>query len=327
MEFRTAVGSCMAVAALMFPAPSWSQSTAAYPSKPVKLVVSVAPGGLSDLLARLLGQGLQERLGQPVVVENKPGAAGLVAMEYVAKAPADGYTLGLGYPGALAVNQSLYKSLPYDPVKDFSPVSLVAAWPLVLVAHPSVPAQDARELIALLRAEPGRYSYASGGNATTGHLAMELLKSMTRTDVIHIPYRGAGPAMTDLIAGRVQLEFDSLASAMPQVKAGKIKALAISTAKPSFLAPELQTVAEGGAPGFDVTGWYGIVAPAGTPPKIVRRLSDELVALVREPGIKAELTAKGMEPIGQGSDQFEAFVAAEARKWGALVRERHITVD
>lgn len=298
-----------------------------YPARPLRLVVSVAPGGLTDILARLLAERLQARLGQPVIVENKTGAGGIVAMDFVAKSPADGYTLVMGYPGALAVNQALYKTLPYDPAKSFAPVSLVAAWPLVLVTHPSVPAKTVKELVDLARAQPGRLSYASGGNATTGHLAMELFRSQTGTDMVHVPYRGAAPAMTDLLAGLVQLEFDSLALVMPQVQAGKLRALAISTRQRSPLAPHLPTVAESGLPQFDVSGWYGVLAPAGTPAPIVAKLSRELVAIVNESAVREQLASRGVEPLGQDAEAFARFIKSETEKWGRLVVERHLKVD
>ncbi|MGD9942163.1 MAG: Bug family tripartite tricarboxylate transporter substrate binding protein [Burkholderiaceae bacterium] len=298
-----------------------------YPNRPVKLVVPVAAGGLTDILARMLGQRLGERLGQPVVVENRPGAGGIPAMDYTAKAAPDGYTLVMGYPGALAVNQALYKQLPYDPVRSFAPVSLVAAWPLVLVAHPSVPANSLQELLGLVKSQPRKLNYASGGNTTTGHLAMELMRSMTGADIVHVPYKGAAPAMNDLIAGIVHVAFDSLTLSMPQVKAGRIKVLAISTQQRSALAPQLPTVAESGVPGFDVSGWYGIVAPAGTPRPVVERLSRELIAIVNEPAIREQMAGRGIEAIGQDHAQFERFIASETEKWGKLVRERNIKVE
>lgn len=322
---RHFVGVLLALVALA--TPSLSAAQADYPNRPVRLIVPVAAGGLTDILARLLAERLSPRLGQPVVVENKPSAGGIVAMEYTAKSPPDGYTLVMGYPGALAVNQALYRTLPYDPVKSFAPVGLVAAWPLVLITHPSVPAANVKELLAHARARPGKLSYASGGNTTTGHLAMELLRSMTGTHMVHIPYRGAAPAMTDLIAGLVHLEFDSLALAMPQVKAGKVKALAISTRERSALAPQIPTLHESGVPGFDVSGWYGIVAPAGTPPPVVARLSRELIAVVNDPAVREQLAARGLEPIGKGSEEFVRFLEAEADKWGRLVRERNISIE
>lgn len=305
-----------------------AQTTGAeYPNKPIKLVVPVATGGLTDILARMLAQRLQERLGQPVVVDNKPGGGGIVAMNFTAKAPADGYTLVMGYPGALVVNQSLYKSMPYDAVKDLAPVSGVAAWPLVLITNPSVPAKSVQELVALLKSQPGKLSYASGGNTTTGHLAMELFRSQTGTHMVHIPYRGAGPAMTDLIGGQVGFSFDSLALAAPQVQTGKIRVLGISTAKRSPLAPDIPTLAESGLPNFEVTGWYGIVAPAGTPKPIIDKLSREFVAIVNEPAMRDQLAAKGIEPMPMDTAQFTRFLQDETKKWHKVVIEAGIKVD
>jgi tripartite-type tricarboxylate transporter receptor subunit TctC len=300
---------------------------AGYPNRPVRLIVPVAAGGGTDLMARTVSQKLSERLGQPVIIENRVGGGGVVAMEYVAKSPADGYTLVMGFPGPLAVNQFVYKNLAYDGIRDFVPVSLLAGTPRILVAHPSVPANTIRELVAVLRKEPGRFNYGSGGNTTTGHLVMELFKSMTQTDVVHVAYKGAGPMLTDLLTGRVQLAFETLALTGQHIKAGKLKVLGISTARRYSLAPEIPTIAESGVAGFDITGWYGIVAPAGTPQPIVTRLAQELNAIMDDPAMRAQLAARDLEPIGKGSEEFARFLAAEAKKWGALVKERNITAD
>ncbi len=298
-----------------------------YPTKPIRLVVPVAPGGLTDILTRLIGQRLQERLGQPVVVDNKPGAGGIVAMSFAAKAAPDGYTLIMGYLGALAVNQHIYKSLPYDPLKDFEPISLVAGFPVLLITHPSVPARNIREFIQLAKSKQGQMSYASGGNTTVSHLAMELFQRDAGIQMVHIPYKGAAPAMTDLIAGQVTVAFDTMTLVLPQVKAGKIRALAVASKERSSLAPEIPTIAESGIKGFEVTGWYGILAPARTPQSIVSKLSRELMAIVNEPAMREKLAERGIEPIGKDNVYFSSFIREEADKWQRVVRDSNIKVD
>lgn len=329
MRLRKLVLQCLTLAALSAGplAPAYAQAQATFPTRPIKLIVPVAPGGGTDLMARTIAQRLAERIGQPVIVDNKVGGGGIVAMEFVAKSPADGYTLAMGFPGPLVVNQSLYKSLPYDGIRDFTPVSLLAGTPRVLVVHSSVPANNVRELIALLRKEPGRYNYGSGGNATTGHLAMELFKSMTSTEVAHVAYKGAGPMLNDLLTGRVQMAFETLALINQHVQAGKLKILGISSTQRYAPAPEIPTIAESGVPGYEINGWYGIVAPAGTPAPVVARLAHELNTAVNEPAMRKQLASRDLEPIGKGTDEFARHLAAEAKKWGALVRERNITVE
>jgi tripartite-type tricarboxylate transporter receptor subunit TctC len=233
----------------------------AYPSKPIRFVVPYPPGGPLDTVARLLGAKVGESVGQPVVVDNKPGAGGNIGADIVAKSPADGYTILMGAVATHAINPTLYKSIPYDPIKDFAPITQVASTPNVLVVNPSVPANNVREFIAYAKANPGKLNFGSGSTGSAGHLAGELFKSMAGVDMAHIPYKGAAPAMQDLVAGQIQLMFDNLASSLGQVKAGKIKALAVTTAKKTPLAPELPTVAESGLPGFDISTWFGIFAP------------------------------------------------------------------
>jgi tripartite-type tricarboxylate transporter receptor subunit TctC len=306
-------------------------SPASYPAKPIRLVIPFPPGGPLDAAGRALGQKLSEAWGQPVVVENKPGAGGNIGADQVAKSPADGYTLVMGALSTHAVNPHLYSKMPYDALKDFAPVALVATTPNVLVINPSVPANSASDLIALARANPGKLSFASGSNGSAGHLAGELFKSLAKIDIVHVPYKGGAPAMQDLLGGQVQFMFDNLANSTPHVKAGKLKAIAVTTAKRSTLAPELPTMAEVGVPGFDISTWYGIMAPAGTPPEIVRKLNGEIVRYLSSDAAREQFKAQGAEPgpmSGVSSpEQFDAFIRAENAKYAKIVRDSGARVD
>ena len=304
---------------------------AGYPNKPIKLVVPFPPGGPLDVAGRSIGQKLSEAMGQPVVVENRPGAGGNIGADQVAKSPADGYTLVMGALSTHAVNPHLYAKMPYDALKDFAPVALVAVTPNVLVINPSVPAGSVRELIALAKASPGKLSFASGSNGSAGHLAGELFKSLAQIDIVHVPYKGGAPAMQDLLGGQVQFMFDNLANSMAQVRAGKLKAIAVTTAKRSALAPDLPTMAEVGVPGFDISTWYGIMAPAGTPPDIVRRLNSEIVRYLNSDAAREQFTAQGAEPAPRfavsSPEQFDAFIRAEHAKYAKIVRDSGARVD
>jgi tripartite-type tricarboxylate transporter receptor subunit TctC len=299
----------------------------AWPSKPIKWVVPFAPGGTTDILARTVGEKLALALGQPVVIENKPGAGGGVGAEYTAKSAPDGYTIMGGTISTHAINASLYKSLPYDPVKDFVAITLIARVPNMLVINPDVPAKDVKELIALLKANPNKYSFASSGNGTSQHLSGELFKSMSGTDMQHIPYKGSPPALQDVMGGQVTMTFDNITTAWTLAKAGKLRALAVTTAKRSSIAPDVPTLAESGLPGFEVGSWQGVFAPAGTPPEIVKRLNAEIVKILNMPEVREKLGGLGAEIVANSPEEFSALVKAEVVKWADVVKKSGAKVD
>jgi tripartite-type tricarboxylate transporter receptor subunit TctC len=292
----------------------------AYPAKPIRIVVPFPPASGADVLARAVGTKLTERSGQQVLVDSRPGASGVIAAEIVAKAPPDGYTLMLGTSSSHAINVSTRENLPYDPLRDFSAVSLVARMPMLVMAHPSVPVSNARELIAFVRARPGQLTFATAGNGTTAHLSGELFKSMARVDIVHVPYRGSPQAMLDAVAGQVSLAIGPILTGLPQVTAGKLKALAVTTAARSSSAPEVPTLAESGVPGYESTLWYGLFAPAGTPREVVGRLSGEVVAILGLSDVRGSLQQQGAEPAGNSPDAFTAFVKSEIAKWATVVK-------
>jgi tripartite-type tricarboxylate transporter receptor subunit TctC len=298
-----------------------------YPNKPIHLIVAFPPGGTTDVVARLVGQKLSEGLGQPVVVDNRPGASGIIGTEMAAKAAADGYTLLMGYITTNAINPSLYGKLPYDPVKDFAPVSWIASAPLLVMVHPSIPVNSVKELIALAKSKPGQLSYASGGNGSPPHLAGELFKTMAGVDMMHVPYKGSAPAMVDVLGGHVPVYFDGIVTTLPQVKAGKLRALGVTSAKRSPSAPEIPTVAESGLPGFEVISWWGMVVQAGAPKEIVSKLNSEIVKIVQMPDVKERLASQGAIPMGSTPEQFAAHIKAETAKWGKVIRECGVKVD
>ena len=303
----------------------------AYPTKPIKLVVPFPPGGPLDAAGRSIAQRLSDAWGQPVVVENKAGAGGNIGADAVAKSPADGYTLVMGALSTHAVNPHLYSKMPYDALKDFTAVALVAVTPNVLVINPAVQANSVKDLIALAKASPNKLSFASGSNGSAGHLAGELFKTLAQIDIVHVPYKGGAPAMQDLLGGQVQFMFDNLANSMTQVKAGKLKAIAVTTAKRSSLAPELPTMAEVGVAGFDISTWYGIMAPAGTPPDVVRKLNAEIVKYLGTDDAIEKFKGQGAEPgprFGVTSpEQFDAFIRAENAKYAKIVKDSGARVD
>ncbi len=299
-----------------------------YPSKPIRFVVPFPPGGPLDVMARGVGQKLQETWGQPVVVDNRPGAGGGIGADLVAKSPGDGYTLLMGAVSTHAINPSLYAKIPYDAQKDFVPVALVAQVPNILVINPSVPVQSVQELIGYARAKPGSLSFGSGSTGSTGHLAGELFKTMAGVDMVHIPYKGGAPAMQDLLAGQTQLMFDNLANALPQVKAGKLRALAVTTLKRAPAVPDLPTIAEAGLPGFDLTTWFGVFVPAGTPPETVAKLNAEIVKALASRDLGERLAAMGtVAPESNTPERFAAFVRAEAAKYAKVVKDSGARVD
>jgi len=298
-----------------------------YPSKPIRLVVPFPPGGSLDVVARAIGQKLTEAWGQPVVIDNRPGAGGNIGADLVAKSAADGYTILEGALSTHAVNVSLYSKLPYDPVKDFAPITLVAITPNVLVVNPSFPVNSVPELVAYAKAHPGALSFGSGSNGSAGHLAGELFKTEAGVDMVHVPYKGGAPALQALLAGDTQLMFDNLANSTPQLKAGKLKALAVTTAKRSALAPELPTLAETGLPGFDIYTWWGFMAPAGTPKEIVAKWNAEVTRILGTPEMKAFFAQQGAEPAPTSPEQFSALIKTEIPKYARIIKASGAKVD
>jgi tripartite-type tricarboxylate transporter receptor subunit TctC len=298
-----------------------------YPAKPIRIIVPFPPGGIADLFARVIGQKFSETWGQPGVVENRPGAGGNIGAEIVAKAPPDGYTLVTGSIGTHAVNVSLFSKMAYDPIRDFAPVALIMEAEGLLVLHPSVPVKSVKELIALAKARPGQIAYASAGHGTASHLAGELFKSMAKVDMVHVPYKGNVPALTDLIAGQTSLLFATMPTALPHVQSGRLKALAVASTARSPAAPQLPTIAEAALPGYSVTNWIGFFAPAGTPRDVVTKLNGEVVRVMQAPDIQKRLAAEGAKFSPWTPDQFAGFVKAEMTKWAKVVKEAGIRVD
>ena len=298
-----------------------------YPTRPIRLIVPFASGGGNDTVARLVGESLGKRLGQPVVVDNRPGAGGVVGAEAAARAPADGYTLFLGGVGSHAINPNLHKDLPYDPIKDFAPVSLIASAPLILVVHPSLPAQSVQQLITFAKSHPGKLNYASNGNGSSSHLAAVMFASMTGIDMAHIPYKGLSPALADLLGGQDHLMFSSVVAILPQVRAGKLRALAVTSRKRMALLPDVPTVAESGVPNYETSSWYGVLAPAGVPPEIVRRLHDEIVKALAQDDMRKALAQEGAEPVGDSPEEFAKFIVAEKRRLGAVIESGKVLLQ
>jgi tripartite-type tricarboxylate transporter receptor subunit TctC len=298
-----------------------------WPSKPIRFVVPYPAGGPLDAVARLLGQKVGESVRQPVIVDNKAGAGGNIGADFVAKSAPDGYTILMGAVATHAINPTLYASMPYDAIRDFMPITQVASTPNVLVVNPRIPASNVKEFIAYAKANPGKLNFGSGSTGSAGHLAGELFKSMAGVQMTHVPYKGAAPAMQDLIGGEVQLMFDNLASSLAQVKAGRIRALAVTTARRSALAPELPTIAESGLPGFDISTWFGVFAPAGTPRDVAGRLHTEFTHALAAPDVREKMLALGAEPIGSKPEEFAAYIRSEAGKYARLVKASGAKVD
>lgn len=297
----------------------------AWPSKPIRYIVPFPPGAFNDTLGRIMSSELPKALGQPVLVENRPGGNTIIGTEAAAKSAPDGYTLfGAALP--FSVIQSLYKT-SFDVTKDFAPITLAGTTPNLLVANPNVPVNTVKELIAAAKATPGGLNYASTGNGTSNHLSFELFKSMTGTAITHIPYKGSAPAVTDLIAGQVQVMFDNTPNVLPHVRAGKLKAIAVSSKKRSSLAPEVPTVDEAGVPGYDVTVWFGILAPAGTPREIVQRLNTEMVKIMRSPEITSRFNNAGVDVVASSPDEFSVFLKSEVARWAKVVQDANIKAD
>jgi len=299
-----------------------------YPTRPVRYVVGFVPGGATDILARAMQPRLSERLGQQVVVDNRPGANGNVAAEIVAKSPADGHTLLLATIGILSINPSLYRKLGFDALRDFAPVAQLVSLSNVVVAHPSLQASNMRELVAAAKARPGQITYATSGSGGTGHLAGELFKTMAGVDLVHVPYKGGAPALVDVVSGQVNTFFATVPTALPQIKAGRIRALGVTTARRSVALPEVPTIEEAlGLKGYEANNWYGVVVAAGTPAAMVRRLEADLLAVLKLPEVQEKLLAQGLEPTPAGPAAFDAYIRAEHAKWARVIKAAGAKVD
>lgn len=314
----------LAGAAAIAAGPSHAQTL---PDRPVRIVVPYPPGGTTDILARLVAQKLSERLRQTFVVENRAGATGVIGSEHVARAAPDGTTLLMGVNGPLTISPALRRDMPYDTLRSFAPVTLVASVPKLVVVHPGLPVRTLGELVEYARARPGQLSFASAGTGTTGHLAGEMFKLRAGVDILHVPYRGGSPATADVMAGRVQIQFEVLTQLLPQVQSGQLRALAVTSADrlPNF--PQIPTVAEQGFPGFESRTWFGLLAPAGTPAPVVRLLRDEVVQVLRTPEVRTLLDQQAADPVGNTPEEFAAFLRADMERWGEVVRRAGVTME
>lgn len=323
-QIKRLVSLALCAAALLLAA---TAAVAQYPTKPVRFVIAFSPGGPSDILSRLIGGKLSERMGQPFVFDNRPGAGGNIAGEIVAKSVPDGYTLMIANNSVLAANASLYKKMEYNPAKDLVPVVWVASQPNILVVHPSLPAKSVKEFIDYARARPGQLNYASSGSGAAAHLAAELFKSMTKTDMVHIPFKGAAPALTDVLAGRSQLIFATALSVQPHLQANRLRPLGVTTLKRMDTMPNLPTIAESGVPGFEASTWHGLVAVAGTPRAVTARLNAEVNAVLKDAQVSKFLESQGAIIEGGTAEKFASFIKSEIPKWAKVIRESGARVD
>ena len=307
--------------------PGLAAAQGAFPSKTITIIVPFAAGGTTDILARVVAQGMGAELGQPVVVDNRAGAGGNIGGQLAARAPADGYTLFMGTVGTHAINAALYKKMPFDPIKDFAPLTRVANVPNLLVANPAQPFKTVQELIAYAKAHPGKINFGSSGSGSSIHLSGELFKSMAKVDMQHVPYKGSAPAVTDLLGNQIAIMFDNMPSAIQHVRSGKLRAIAVTTAKRSPELPDVPTIAEAGVPGYEATSWFGMFAPAGTPAPVVAKLNATIVKVLAMPDIKKKLAEQGAEAAGETPEQFAAFIQKESVKWGKVVKESGASVD
>ena len=298
-----------------------------YPSKSIRMIIWFPPGGGTDIVGRIVAQKLAEVLGQQVLPDNRGGASGQIAAELTAKSPPDGHTVMMVHIAAISILPSLYARLPYDPVRDFAPISLVAIGPNLLVVHPSVPVKTVKDLIALARARPGQLHYASPGAGTVQHLAAELFKLQAKVDMLHVPYKGSGQSIVDLVAGQVHLNFDSVPPVINHVRAGKLRAVAVTSEKRFSLLPDIPTVTEGGVPGFDMSTWWGLVAPGAVPKEIIARLHSETVKLLRQPDVKERIANVGAETVGNTPEEFAAYIRSERAKYARIVKEANIRIE
>jgi tripartite-type tricarboxylate transporter receptor subunit TctC len=317
---RTIVAALALACASLAQAQSW-------PSKPIRYIVIFAPGGTTDILARLIAPKMSDALGQPVVVENRPGAAGALGAEMIAKAPPDGYTIGSGTISSHAINVTLYTKLAYDPEKDFAPITMLATLPNMLVVHPSLNVNSVQELIALLKANPNKHSFGSAGNGTSQHMSGELFKTMTGVSMQHIPYKGSGPMIPDLLAGTISMSFENITTAYPPAKQGRLKALAVTTAKRSFVAPDVPTMQEAGLAGYDITSWQALFAPAGTPKEIIARLHAETAKALKAPDVAKRLEELGLDAGGMPPEELAAIIRNDIPRLGKVVRDSGAKVD
>jgi len=319
-------GRVTIVPALLAAALSAETPAQSYPQRPIQLVVATAPSGGTDAVGRLIAQKLSDALAQNVVIDNRPGASGSIGTALVAKSAPDGYTLLVANVGHVAMNPAIAR-VPFDTLRDFAPVSQIASGPLILLAHPLVPVRTVRDVVALAKAKPGKLNYSTGGSGTTSHFGMELFKSMTGTDIVHVAFKGIAPATISLIAGEVDLMFNTTPPALPQVRAGKLKAIAMASLTRTNFAPELPTLSESGVPGFEAGVWYGILAPAGIAPNIIARLNREIVRIVRLPEVRERLALEGVEPVGNSPGEFGAYIKSELAKYAKLAQYAHIRAD
>lgn len=311
----------LAAAALLATGMGSALAQADFPNKPLTMIVPFSAGGTTDILARIVGQALGQELGESIIIENKPGAGGNIGAQQAARAKADGYTLFMGTVGTHAINQSLYKKLPYDPLKDFTPLSRVATVPNLLVAHPSRPYKTVQEMIAYAKANPGDVTYGSPGSGASPHVSGALFQSMTGAELTHIPYKGSAPAVSDLLGNQIAVMFDNMPSAIQHVRSGKLRPIAVTTAKRSPELPDVPTIAEAGVPGYEATSWFGLWAPAGTPAPVLDKLHSALTKVLQDPAVVKKIADQGGEVVIDTPAEFEAFIQSEAAKWGKVVKE------
>lgn len=323
MRLKSRRRTAVVAIATMFAGLAGAACAQSYPAKPIRVVVPFAPGGVADVVARTVMPKLSETLHQQIIVDNRGGAGGTIGTDVGAKAPPDGYTLTL--PAAShTTTPGLYRKLPFDPVKDFAGITQLVTVPYILVVHPSLPATNVRQFVALAKSKPGELSYGSAGNGSSNHLAGELFKIMSGANITHVPYKGSGPAMADLLGGHISFMFDAINTSLPHMKAGRIRALGIGTLKPSRVAPELPTISSQGLTGYEANTWIGLLAPAATPRDIVTRLNAELVKILKLPEIQERLSSQGAEPVGSSPEQFDAFLRSEVAKWGKVIRDAKV---
>jgi tripartite-type tricarboxylate transporter receptor subunit TctC len=299
----------------------------AFPTKPIRIIVAYTPAGTTDILARAVGQKMSETWGQPVIVDNRPGANGNIGTEVAARAVPDGHSLVMATAGTHGINVSLYRKLGWHPVKDFAPVSLVAMVPNIMVVNNALPVKNVREFIAHVRANPGKLSYGSPGNGSTAHLSMELFKTMTGSNLVHIPYKGSAGVLADVMGGQIAVTIDNMPPYVPQVRAGKIRALAVSTAKRSSAMPDLPTIAEAGVPGYEAGAWFGLLAPAGTPKAVVDKLSAETARILKQADVSKRITELGAEPVGSTPEQFAELIKTEIAKWAKVIKDANVELQ
>jgi tripartite-type tricarboxylate transporter receptor subunit TctC len=299
----------------------------AFPTKPIRIIVAYTPAGTTDILARAIGQKMSETWGQPVIIDNRAGAAGNIGTEVAARATPDGHTLLMGTAGTHGINVSLYRKLSWHPVNDFAPVSLSAMVPNIMVVNNALPVKNVREFVAHVKANPGKLSYGSPGNGSTAHLSMELFKSMTGSTIVHIPYKGSAGVLTDVMGGQIAVTIDNMPPYIPQVKAGKIRALAVSTGKRSSAMPDLPTIAEAGVPGYEAGAWFGLLAPAGTPKPIVAQLSAESARIIKLPDVSKRVSELGADPVGSTPEQFAELIKTEIAKWAKVIKDANVELQ